>query len=347
MVSGQVWRRDGAGLNVLVRERRVSAGMTQRELAAAAGVSIGALRDLEQGRTRCPRWGAVAAITSALGLDRHERAELASAWTGGPPDEDVGCEAEACAVRIGVLGPLTAVRHGSAVTLGSPRQRAVLGLLALQGPAGVPRDVIVDMLWGERPPRGAVAAVQAYVSRLRRLLEPNTAARDEGWPVPLADRSYRLGDGVGVDAAEFRQSSRRADMAAARGEFRLACALYERSLALWRGEVLADVDLLRGYPAAVEAARRRAEVVLRFARASAASGGHERALPYLRRLCACEPFHEQAHADLMTALAATGQQAAALRLFEQLSGRLDAELGVRPGPQVTAAHLRILRQQAG
>lgn len=42
-----------------------------------------ALRDLEQGRTRCPRWGAVAALAAALGLDECQQAELASAWSGG------------------------------------------------------------------------------------------------------------------------------------------------------------------------------------------------------------------------------------------------------------------------
>jgi transcriptional regulator with XRE-family HTH domain len=63
----------------------MSIGLTQRELADAAGMSIGALRDLEQGRTRCPRWGAVAAFAAALDMDRNQRAELASAWSGGQP----------------------------------------------------------------------------------------------------------------------------------------------------------------------------------------------------------------------------------------------------------------------
>jgi DNA-binding SARP family transcriptional activator/DNA-binding XRE family transcriptional regulator len=336
----------------LVRERRISAGLTQRELAAAAGVSIGALRDLEQGRTRCPRWGAVAAIAAALGLDQCQQAELASAWSG-----EHGCDGSWYAVmagqarerstRIGVLGPLTARLDGAVVRLGSPRQRAILGMLGLHWPAGVSRDVIIDVLWGEHPPRSAVTEVQAYVSQLRQLLDPRRPARaGHGGPVLLADRCYRLGDAIGLDSADFGQLSRHARMAAARGEFRLACALCERSLALWRGEVLADVGLLHGYPAAAEAGRRRGDVVLCLARAAAACRRPERALPYLQTLCACEPFNEQAHAYLMTALAASGLQAAALQVFWQLKSRLDSELGIRPGPQLAAAHLRVLRQQA-
>ena len=110
--------RDGSAFGELVRERRMSIGLTQRELADAAGMSIGALRDLEQGRTRCPRWGAVAAFAAALGMDRHQRAELASAWSGGQPDGGSGygpLEGEAAGaggtdVRIGVLGLLTVLR---------------------------------------------------------------------------------------------------------------------------------------------------------------------------------------------------------------------------------------------
>jgi DNA-binding SARP family transcriptional activator/transcriptional regulator with XRE-family HTH domain len=345
--------RTGA-VGVLVRERRRSAGITQRELAAAAGVSIGALRDLEQGRTWCPRWGVLTAIADALGIDWHERAELVGAWAGGQHGDDDGSSAVPALARAGatrpricVLGPLTAVRDGMPVSLGSSRQRAVLGLLALRWPAGVPRDVIVEVLWPALAPRSAVAEVQAYVSRLRRLLDPVRVPHGSGDPVPLDSGRYRLGDGLHLDLAEFEQLSRRADSAAARGEPRLACALYERSLALWRGEVLADIDLLQSYPAATAATRRHGEVVQRFAHAAASVNRQEITLQHLRKLCDREPFNERSHAYLMTALAVTGQQAAAVRLFGQLRCRLDSELGVRPGPQVAAAYVRILRQQVG
>jgi len=337
----------GSGFGAFVREFRVRAGLTQHGLARAAGISIGALRDLEQGRTRCPRWAAAEAIAVALDLDRPERVELANAWSGGRVTEDPWDTGIRCArpnVRVGILGPLTGHLDDAAVELGSARQRLVLALLALHWPAGVPRDVIGDVLWGERPPRSAAAQVQAYVSRLRWLLDPGEAGRKSGGSVRLTGHGYQLSDTVLLDSAQFRALSRRAHAAAARGDGRLACALYQRSLGLWRGDVLADVDVLRAHPAVAEITRRHVHVVLGFARACAAIGGHQRALPYLHRLCEREPLNEQAHAELMTALAGTGQRAAALRLFGQLSGRLDAELGIRPGPQVAATHLWIIRQ---
>jgi DNA-binding XRE family transcriptional regulator len=220
----------------------MSLGLTQEDLSATAGVSVGTLRDLEQGRTRCPRWGAVAMIASALGMDRHQQAELARAWFGGQPGQDAGyaateeAEVWTCGPvpRIGVLGPLTAVRARAVIGLGSPRQRAVLGLLALHGTTGVSRDVIIDVLWGERSPRSATTQVQAYVSRLRQLLDPERMPHGRGGPVMLAGGYYRLAEGTGLDVDDFCQLSRRADVASGQGEFRLACLLYERALSLWR-----------------------------------------------------------------------------------------------------------------
>jgi DNA-binding SARP family transcriptional activator len=50
-------------------------------------------------------------------------------------------------VRIKVLGPLTTWWNGIQLALGSTRQRAVLGLLALHLRRGVHRDEIIDLLW--------------------------------------------------------------------------------------------------------------------------------------------------------------------------------------------------------
>jgi DNA-binding SARP family transcriptional activator len=47
----------------------------------------------------------------------------------------------------------------------------------------------------------------------------------------------------------------------------------------------------------------------------------------------------------MIALAATGQHASALDAFGQVRRRLREELGMPPGPELAAAHLRVLRQQ--
>jgi DNA-binding SARP family transcriptional activator len=321
--------------------------VTQRELAAAAGMSLGALRDLEQGRTRFPRWGTVEKLAAVLCLGQAERAELAQAWRasdeapvtaapGGAPTGEVSVE---------VLGPLAAWRNGSAVALGPARQRAVLGALALHAGAGLHRDAIIDLLWGQEPPASAVPKVQAYVSRLRQALgDGPPGAQCAGLVTTLGGCYYRLSAEdrrLRLDLEAFRRMTSQAR--AARADPADACSRYEQALRLWRGDVLADVSLLREHPAAIEAARQRAEAILAFARAATQCQAHGRVLPHLRWLCAAEPLNEEAHAWLMTTLAATGQQAAALQAFTRVARRLKAELGVIPSPVLASAHAQVLR----
>ncbi len=46
----------------------------------------------------------------------------------------------------------------------------------------------------------------------------------------------------------------------------------------------------------------------------------------------------------MPALAASGQQAEALSVFETVRARLADELGIEPGPALREAHQQVLRQ---
>lgn len=49
----------------ILKELRIKAGMTQAELAAASGVSLGSVRNLEQG-IRKPTWETVQKLARAL-----------------------------------------------------------------------------------------------------------------------------------------------------------------------------------------------------------------------------------------------------------------------------------------
>jgi transcriptional regulator with XRE-family HTH domain len=164
-----------ARLGGLVREWRRAAGLTQRDLAARSGLSVTAVRDLEQGRSQRPHPGSLAALAGALGLDAEQAAGLAGA--AGPDAGPVPAGAGPAAVPdqglwIAVLGPVGAWRDGVAVRLGPPGRRAVLALLALAPGELVRRETIMDVLWGEQPPATAAELVAAHVSRLRRVLDP-------------------------------------------------------------------------------------------------------------------------------------------------------------------------------
>lgn len=187
--------------------------------------------------------------------------------------------------------------------------------------------------------------VQVHVSRIRRLLESGQApAADErlSWD----GSCYRLGPGsIRLDLAEFGELTEDARRAASAGDEAAACELYERALGLWRGQPLDDIDVLRDHPAVTGISRRRAAVVAEYADAAAGAGLADRVIGHLEALAARDPLDERAHAQLMVTLAATGRQATALRVYQDLAGRLDNELGVRPSGELSAAHLQILRQQ--
>jgi DNA-binding SARP family transcriptional activator/tetratricopeptide (TPR) repeat protein/DNA-binding transcriptional regulator YiaG len=334
-----------AGVGSLVRIRRQAAGLTQQELADLAQVGLGTVRDLEQGRTRRPGRDSLTRLAAALGLDP-ARLQALMPSTAEPAGNDARRRQRILGLHLKILGPVEAWRDGARVGLGEPRQRAVLGLLALNPDVAVHRETFIDTVWGDDPPESAAQMLQAYVSRLRRILDPGRAPRDPQGLLVSGGTCYRLRvTGDQLDLLDFGQLVGRARAAASAGEPGAACDAYEQALALWRGEPVSDVDALRGHPAALQVSRACAAVVLEYTDLADQVGRADHALGYLADLAAREPLNEKVCARLMRTFATLGQQAAALHAYEGLRLRLDEQLGVLPGPELAEAHLRVLRQE--
>jgi DNA-binding SARP family transcriptional activator/tetratricopeptide (TPR) repeat protein len=247
-------------------------------------------------------------------------------------------------LRVAVLGPLALWRDGQSATPSGARQRAVLGLLAAQAGHPVHREAIVGLLWPQNPPKSAPAMVRSCITALRSALgddDPSSRL------LAVEEHSYLLRlTGQQLDVIEFTELAARARNAVLAGDPIAACQSYEQAAGVWRGAPLADVSLLRGHPAVTRLARRRVAMLLSYAEAAAAAGRHEWVIPHLRRLADQDEVDERVHARLMIALAGVGQHAAALRVFDLLRERLNAEFGVPPGADLAAAHAAVLRSQA-
>jgi DNA-binding SARP family transcriptional activator/tetratricopeptide (TPR) repeat protein len=304
-----------------VRQRRLAAGLTQRELAEASGVSVRTVRDIEHGRVGRPRDGSVRRLIGVLGREP------------GPVAGPAG-------LRVDVLGPLSVTRDGGPVEIRGTLVRGLLGLLAVRAGEVVPLATIAAALWGEQPPRTYRAQIHRAVNQVRGLLEPGRRPREAGALVRLEPGGYVLA--LAADRVDARWFRSLVDRAGQTGES--ALTLLDEAVRCWRGPVLADATpTLRAQPAVVAMERQRLSAVLRLAELAIDAGRPEVAAPHLRELAPAEPLHEGLHARLMLVLAAGGEQAAALRLYTGLRDRLVDELGVEPGPELRAAHLRVLR----
>lgn len=333
----------------LVRLYRQAAGMTQKQLAETASVSIGVVRDLEQGLTDRPRAATVRRLAAALGLDASETEGLLAAvprWSrSGPPVRSLD-PSESYGLRISALGPLTASLDGAFILLGPEMQRAVLGLLALHANTALHRDVLIDALWGDEPPDTAVAMIQSYISRLRRLLAAPRPGEERGRSLITSGTSYQLCVTADeLDQIEFARRAAHAQEAHAAGEVGAACELYARALSLWRGEPLADVKVLSSHPAVLDLGHQRAAVVLKYADAAFQAGKHDQVLRPLRAMYHRQPLNERVAARLMIALAGSGCQAEALCVYDQVRQRLDDQLGVYPCAELSQTQAMVLRQQ--
>ena len=72
-------------------------------------------------------------------------------------------------------------------------------------------DRLVDLVWGDDPPAGAHGTLHAYLSGLRRVLEPDLAPRARPTVLVTTDDGYRLDlDPAHVDAVAFSREVRAA-----------------------------------------------------------------------------------------------------------------------------------------
>src|SRR5262245_10407182 len=140
------------------------------------------------------------------------------------------------AVTFSVLGPVMAERKGQPVDLGTVRQRALLAVLALEARHVVPLDTVVDALWGDDPPARAEVSVRAYVSNLRRVLEPDRAPRTPPALLRTSGAGYSLDVPDGdVDALAFTAAAGEAVRADQDGDWAGALAAADDGLGHWRG----------------------------------------------------------------------------------------------------------------
>ena len=246
-------------------------------------------------------------------------------------------------IAVRVLGPLEVTVNGAPADIGGPRQRCVLARLIAERGLVVSADRLIEDLYADEVPQRALAAVQSYVSHLRRALEPGRAARAPAGVLVTSPPGYAVHLGhAAVDAWLFEEEVHQAtavdDPAIAHDRLSVA-------LASWHGPAFhefsglpwADLEASRLAELRLLATERLADAALRLGRAAQTVAG-------LNRLTAEHPLREEAWRLLALALYQSGRQGDALAALRRARARLAEELGVDPGPALRELEDSILAQ---
>ncbi|MBN6058358.1 AAA family ATPase [Nonomuraea sp. RK-328] len=247
-------------------------------------------------------------------------------------------------VLIRVLGSFGAEVNGEPVPLGGPRQRGVLALLVAARGQVVSVDRMIEDLWRGEPPSRALASLQAYVSNLRRLLEPGRPPRAPARLLVSASPGYALRlPPESVDAWRFEDLL---DEARTLSEPRAARARLAEALGLWQGPAFAEVAD-EPWAAAETARLNELRLVARELHVAAGlrTGDPASVVPEAERLTRDEPLREEGWRLHALALWSSARQADALATLRRARATLADELGLDPGPDLVALEEAILAQR--
>lgn len=236
-------------------------------------------------------------------------------------------------LRFEVLGPVRAWLGDTELDLGTPQQRAILGILLLRAGATASPDQLINAVWGPAAPASAVGVIRSYVSRLRRVLPQGAITSVGGGYSITATR---------LDLTEFTHH-----LDAARDtDPHTAAQRLRQALDLWRGTPLAGVN---GDYAEVERTRLtqlRLAATEDLAAADIETGRHVTAAAALEEVIAAHPLRERPRELLMLAHYRAGRQADALAVFTEIQRLLADELGLDPGPGLRDMQRRVLAGEA-
>lgn len=240
-------------------------------------------------------------------------------------------------LTVRVLGPFEVLVDDGPVRLSTGRLRSLLVVLAMSAGKPVSMDELTAAVWGERLPGNVRRSLQTYAGRLRTALV--------GAPVDSGATGFALRvDPDDVDALRF---VRLLDDAARQPDAGLERTRLVEALGLWRGEPFEGIDsewlrenhaprLVERYLAALE---RRIDLDL-------AAGRHGELAAELGELTTRHPLRESLWVRLLTALGRSGRSAEALEAYETIRGRIAAELGVDPSPELRRVHADLVAGRA-
>jgi predicted ATPase/DNA-binding SARP family transcriptional activator len=256
-------------------------------------------------------------------------------------------------LKVYLLGAPRFSLDGEPLALGRRKVIGLLAYLAVTAQAHS-RDYLAGLFWPDYDSSGARANLRRDISRLRAEVGEDTLLT-EGDQVQLNPQAQ-----VWLDVAEF---SRRVSQVKQHGHTLHPnspplcedCArLLREAVDLYEGDFMSGFSLLDSAPYdewqffESETLRSRlAEALQHLIHWSTQAGDLPQAVTYNRRWLALDALHEPAHRQLMLLYAWSGQQAAAVRQYKELSRLLKRELGVSPDPETERVYQAVQGRELG
>jgi DNA-binding SARP family transcriptional activator len=221
--------------------------------------------------------------------------------------------------------------------LPSRQGRLLFAYLALNRERTVSRDELTDALWPHALPAAAPSALTVLLSKLRAAIGPDALdGRGELRLVLPADARVDVEDAIAAvheaQSAVALADWRRAWGPALRAQFIARRRLLPEHDTPWLDHWRVQLDDI--LDRALEA----------YAACCLGIGGTE--LPAAERaghtLLERSPLRETGYALLMDALAAQGNTAQAMQIYDRARSTLHEELGITPGRTIQQAHARLL-----
>lgn len=240
-----------------------------------------------------------------------------------------------------VLGPLEVNTPEQEQSVSASMPRRVLATLLLDHNKPVSVSSLIEELWSSNPPRLARKTVQTYIYQLRKQLDGSgvVTSRIESRP-----RGYIIHvEPEELDLAQFEVCILHARSRLQEGEEREALEAYSNALTLWRGSVLSDLELgpiLE--PQVAHLTNTRLKLHEDIIDVGLSLGEFKQYIPHIRQLAADNPLHEGFHAQLMTALAGSGDRTGALDVYAALRDRMVENLGLDPSESLARLHQRVI-----
>jgi SARP family transcriptional regulator, regulator of embCAB operon len=230
-----------------------------------------------------------------------------------------------------LFGSVGLVSDGRLLAIQGGRQRTLLATLLINSGKVVTKEQFFEELWEGRALAKANNALQALVTRLRRLLRTTFGAEFAHERLVTLPTGYVLHAGADeIDAKLFERLVARAHAELATDPVRARDLLTE-ALDLWDGPVLEGVS---GGPLCHSSVlhyeeSRLAAIEDKF-HACIVAGIQGGVISELKKMAMLYPWRERLAEMLMIALYRSGRQADALREYNLVRRRLVDELGMEP-----------------